>query len=685
MPSRIASSSTCMSTPPPKKKKGGFFGCFSKSALDSLPRNARGDAAAIIRLQAQDVFQHNAVASDSSAATAAVTPLTEEKGLLKLAELKNADPHLPSPASPITPLYAQEVLHGDSDQPTDFGQQHNQDKTNENENENEEARDIVPDDVPLSGPAQTNTPGAIRSLSVTSKTGRIRRSLSLKRSGSTASANLIARAPPVSSADFADLPALSSSASDLTERGDVTQGDMLSIRKARGRHETGNESLFFDASEDLAFDNVPIPPPLFPVSVRSEEDPSTPLKKRTLALSMPESHRMRAVEAALEGSTDSVRYQPGPRASTPRLESPSPSKTAYTAELQDQWCERSQDTVTELASATTASRGFWDAVPELDKSLGPGRTIPFQYVTNIARPVSIASLRSLACPNTPPRTSSRPTSPDGAYHGLRSTKSFSVSALKRQATFNGFPRTFFPPSTLKHVPSTASQQQQSRRKPAPEVTPSLIIQHRARPEQHLLDKDDVKEQDDAERQLTSHAGHAGHAASRSHTCPNCGVVEETRDFAAFVSKGKASRRTSAKQQTINKAPQTAATGSLRKSKSALLKQDTLGENTLKRWGLAEAFKSAQAQEQEQQLQQQVQAQKPTKKMVPGPAGGYITDTANVRWCSALDEIKKALALDEPATQAELDKQNEQEASLHKETLAALAQADALLARLGVQT
>ncbi len=61
-------------------------------------------------------------------------------------------------------------------------------------------------------------------------------------------------------------------------------------------------------------------------------------------------------------------------------------------------------------------------------------------------------------------------------------------------------------------------------------------------------------------------------------------------------------------------------------------------------------------------------------MVPGPGGRYITDTANVRWCSALDEIKKALAVT-----------NDGEAEEHAETTDALRDADALLAKLGVET
>ncbi|KAJ9478170.1 Alpha-1,3-glucan synthase [Pseudozyma hubeiensis] len=652
-----------MATPPPKKKKGGLFGCFSKNALDSLPRNARGDAAAIIRLQAQNIFEHIPTASEASASTAAVTPLTEEKGLLRLAELNDSASPLSEPTSPVKRLYAQEVIEGQEDEPSAFKEPYNE-KVDQQEDDTEEARDVLPDDVPIVSAEGLNTPGAVRSLSVASKSGRIKRSLSLKRSGSTASTNLIARAPPVSSADFADLPASSSSSSDLAEKDGAGLGDMASIRKARGQHRTGHERVFPDISEDLAFENVPVPPKTLPGSAQAA-DPTTPLKKRTLALSIPESESMRAVAAALEGSPDSVRYHPGPRVGTPRLESPSSNRAPSSADIRSQRGQRSEDTVTELPSASTAPHGFWNSGPDADEFYGTGRTIPFQYVTNLSRPVSIASLRSLACPSTPPRTSSRPTSPNGTYHGLRSTQSFSVSPLKKQATFNGFPRTFFPaPSTLKHSPSTASQ----RRKPAPEVTPSLIIAHRTQLSQ------DAAEEDDVEQELT---GAHGHAASRSHTCSNCGTVEDSRDFAAFVGKGKASRRTSVKQQTLNKpAPQAAATGSLRKSKSAMLKQDTMGENTLKRWGLAEAFQSKPQGEVPEQ-------QKPAKKMVPGPGGGYITDTANVRWCSALDEIKKALADDGTIT-AEQDEE-EEAARVQKETQTALAQADAVLARLGVET
>ncbi|TKY87159.1 hypothetical protein EX895_003836 [Sporisorium graminicola] len=675
-----------MSTPPPKRKKGGFFGCRSKHALDSLPRNARGDNAAIHRLQARDVFQHGPRASDSSTSTAAMTPLTEEKGLQKLAELNRTQtslqPASPQFTAPVKPLYAQEVPEGEYAEST-FGEQQHQ--YHDQNNETEEERDMFADEVLTPVYDRPSTPGAVRSLSVASRTGRIKRSLSLKRSGSTASAKLIARAPPVSSADFADLPASSSSSSDLTEKQGAGLGDMASIRKARGRHQFGgHRHLVPDISEDeyLALDNVPIPPARLAPDTQETDAPHAPLKNCALKLSMPESDSMRAVAAALEGSTDSVRFHPGPAVGTPKLEPPSPASDAYSAEIQSQLLrETSEDTVTDLpsnapAAAGSASRGFWDAVPESEESFGPGRAIPFQYVTNMARPVSIASLRSLACPNTPPRTSSRPTSPDGTYHGLRSTKSFSVSPLKKQATFNGFPRTFFPGvSTLKHSPSTASNAS-ARRKPVPDVMPALEFEQvhaerqkrRAQREQHLHREDD--DEGDVERQLGDH--------TRSHTCSNCGVVEEQRDFAAFVAKGKASRRTSVKQQTIK----TTAAGSLRKSRS-VAKNDTVGEATLKRWGLAEAFQSAQAESLAADVPKVATVKKP-KKMVPGPGGGYITDTANIRWCSALDEIKKALAVDAEHQRGPTEDE-EEEAKVQRETQTALAEADAVLARLGVET
>lgn len=675
MPSKLASASGSMSTPPPKKKRGGFFGCRSKHALDSLPRNARGENAAINRLQARNVFppqQHTPQASDSSTSTAAVTPLTEEKGLLKLAEL-NSTASLPQsqPVS-VKPLYAQQVVEGC--EATEFGTYAHHDEEDEENETEEEARDILPDDVPLSSSSRPNTPGAVRSLSVTSKTGRIKRSLSLKRSGSSASAKLIARAPPVSSADFANLPASSSSGSDIAGMGD---GDMASIRKARGRRQAklGHHHVIPDISEDeyLALDNVPIPPTTIPTAVTEvSADASTP-KRRAMAVAMPDSDSMRAVAAALEGSNESVRFQPGPSVSTPKVEPPSPTKDAYIAEIRSQRGQGSEDTVSDLP------RGFWDAPPEGEES-GPGRNIPFQYVTNLTRPVSIASLRSLASPNTPPRTSSRPTSPNGTCGGLRSTKSFSVSPLKKQATFNGFPRTFFPAiSTLKHSPSTASNQ--SRRKPVPEAIPALEFenlhiqrQQRCSP-QHSHAEEQEEDENDVDRQL------AGHAPSRSHTCSNCGVVEESRDFAAFVTKGKASRRTSVKQTIKASTPNVAAAGSLRKSKS--MRNDTIGEGTLKRWGLAEAFQSAAtAAEKEEAAMVKVATIKKQKKMVPGPGGGYITDTANMRWCSALDEIKKALAVD---MDGEDDAEKEEEERVQMETQIALAQADAVLARLGVET
>jgi hypothetical protein len=80
---------------------------------------------------------------------------------------------------------------------------------------------------------------------------------------------------------------------------------------------------------------------------------------------------------------------------------------------------------------------------------------------------------------------------------------------------------------------------------------------------------------------------------------------QQRNFAAFVAAGKPSRR---------RAP-------------------PLCEDTLEHWRLANAVLNNPAHS--------------PKKMVPGPAGAYITDTANLRWCSALAEIKQALADDIP--------------------------------------
>ena len=530
MPIRQASASgSSTATPPPKKKRGGFFGCRSKHALDSLPRNARGDNAAIHRLQARNVFQQTPNLTDSSSTTAAVTPLTEEKGLQKLAELNSTTTSL-APSAPNKPLYAQEVPDNAT---TELGQA----PQIEEETEKDEARDMFIDEALVPVYDRPTTPGPMRNLSMTSKTERIKRSLSLKRSGSTASTNLIARAPPVSSADFADLP------SETVEPADL-QGDMASIRMARGRHQVGIQQ-FADISEDeyLALDNPPIPPhrPL----PNLEDHPETPAKKHSLQLAMPESDSMRAVAAALEGSSDSGRFRPGPSVGTPKLEPASPASDAYAAEIQSlHRKETSEDTVSDLPGETV-TRGFWEPVAE--EAMGPGRTIPFQYVTNLARPVSIASLRSLACPSTPPRTSSRPTSPDGTYHGLRSTKSFSVSPLKKQATFNGFPRTFFPRgSTLKHSPSVASDR--SHRKPVPDAIPALEFEqiHAERQRRRLARShrpQEEEEENDVEREL-------GHG--RTHTCSNCGLVED--QFAAFVAKERLrdARRSSNKRGLLQR-------------------------------------------------------------------------------------------------------------------------------------
>lgn len=632
MPSKVASAPAVMSTPPPKKKKGGFFGCRSKHALDSLPRNARGDNAAIHRLQARNVFAHTAQTSDSSTSTAATASPFDEKKLPEATTLTFSPPET-TVVTPIKPLYAQEVID-DADGATLAQKPPVQAEAEEIE---EEARDLVLDDIPLAPPSRPTTPGAVRSLSVASKSGRIKRSLSLKRSGSSASASLVARAPPVSSSDFADLPESSSSSSDLAQRESL--GDMASIRKARGRHQSSvlHQHTIADISEDdyLTRETTLVAPE--PVLITRT---SASALSSAEASGMHESDSMRAVAAALEGSNDSYCFQPGPAVGTPKLEPPSPTKSAYAAEIRSQRAH-SEDTVAELPAA----RGFWDTPVETEEC-GPGRTIPFQYVTNLARPVSIASLRSLACPNTPPRTSSRPTSPDGTYSGapLRAQRSFSNSPLKRQATFNGFPRAFFPGSTaLRHSPSIASH---TKRKPVPQAIPALEFQHPSRP------------QDDEEN-----------AVERQLGCANCGSVSDQREFAAFVAKGKASRRTPAKQSLIP----TPSTASLRRKRTGAA-DETLGEATLKRWGLAEAFKASTQQDETPAEPAPTSPARPAKKMVPGPGGRYITDTANVRWCSALDEIKKALAVP-----------NDDEDEEHAETTDALRDADALLAKLGVET
>ncbi len=68
-------------------------------------------------------------------------------------------------------------------------------------------------------------------------------------------------------------------------------------------------------------------------------------------------------------------------------------------------------------------------------------------------------------------------------------------------------------------------------------------------------------------------------------------------------------------------------------------------------------------------------------MVPGPAGAYITDTANMRWCSALDEIKKALK-DDTEHDGEEAEEAQEEGTVKKETQTAV-EADEMLARYGV--
>ncbi|PWZ00503.1 hypothetical protein BCV70DRAFT_147949, partial [Testicularia cyperi] len=609
---------------PKKKSKGGFFGCRSKNALDSLPRNARGDNAAINRLQARNVFVSEATDSTIS------LPMVTEKHTVPVTQA----------AATVTPPVVLAPVHNDVTP----------------QEEDEEARDVVADPVVT----RPNTPGATRALSVSSKSGLIRRSLSLKRSGSSASTSLAQRAPPVSSADFADLPASSSSSSDVTIQGveapkkepSKQLGDMASIRQARGRHQstTAGHVLFPDISEDeyINMSEVPVPPSFVPAQL---ELPVTLAKSMS---SLPsESESMRAVAAALESSTDTYRVQPGPSTGTPTLQPASPTKQASYAELRTR--EASQDTVSPLPVHATLSNGtgsFWERPQDESFSGTTGGAVPFQYLTNMARPVSIASLRSLARPDTPPRTSSRPVSPNGTCSPqLRQQRSFH-SPLATQATFNGFPAPFFSGSlqpTLKHSASTASNA--SRRKPVPQAIPALEFEeeHRRHQSEQSIRVDVVQETegdssvDDVENMLGKNSTAEPAAA------------ETSRDFASFVAKGKASKHTN--KHNVD--------------------TETLGEGTLKRWGLTEAFNGTNIP----LTDDQTTLTPPKKKMVQGPAGTYITDTANMRWCSALDEIKKALA-DDPASNDNDDDNddNDEEA----QTQIALQYADAVLAKLGVE-
>lgn len=127
------------------------------------------------------------------------------------------------------------------------------------------------------------------------------------------------------------------------------------------------------------------------------------------------------------------------------------------------------------------------------------------------------------------------------------------------------------------------------------------------------------------------------------------------EFAQFAAKGKASRRTTIKK-TSN------ATG------MPLTDTTNTGEPSTRSPLLLSAS--------------------PQKKMVPGPAGNYITDTANMRWCSALDEIKKALAStteDSPEADLAVNQSDNKFDRLENHIDELLEEADAVLMKLGVET
>lgn len=585
------------------RKGGGFFGCRSKSALDSLPRNARGNGAAIHRLQAQHVFEDDSVKPSSCNSPSPTT-------------WNNANPF------ELVNVKVEPALHA------------------EDTVDDDEARDVLTDSV---NPAlNSSSPGVVRVNSISGTGGLFRRSLSLKRSGSTATANLVQRAPPVSSTDFApgDQPSTSSQAADglnIDHGPSHLKGDMASIRQARGQHlsasaaAASSQTLFPDICEDeyINLAEVPVPPSFIPVpslppvsSTATEPEASAKRTSNQLqhsaASAMPESESMRAVALVLgdetiaptQGGNLIYRFQPGPAINTPRLECSSPATIASIAELDSRRSNRGSDMDgDELAplpeSAPAASGGFWDNHTDKETCAGgPNNTkfVPFQYMTNLSRPVSIASFRSLASPHTPPRTSSR--------NAIQNRPSF--SPLASQGTFNGFPAGYFPKASAPIRPSAGS---------------SPI-------EQKDSSADTSMEDVEAQLGLSNPPGD---------------------EFAQFAAKGKASRRTTIKK-TSN------ATG------MPLTDTTNTGEPSTRSPLLLSAS--------------------PQKKMVPGPAGNYITDTANMRWCSALDEIKKALAStteDSPEADLAVNQSDNKFDRLENHIDELLEEADAVLMKLGVET
>ncbi|EPQ26503.1 uncharacterized protein PFL1_05825 [Pseudozyma flocculosa PF-1] len=587
-------------SPPSKhrkaKRSGGLLaGCRSTAALDSLPRNARGPNAAFNRLQARDAFAQTPASSASA----------HELGAL--------------------PLHAQQ-------------------------DDGDEARDR------FGSAAATTSPPPPTARPPASK---VRRSLSLNRSSSSgANSALARRAPPVSSSDLpptsSDLDFGSSSRgrSGGADTGTTATSPRLPPSQSlpgpqspgRERYQSlpGHSAI----SSDQPNRSSPSSPSKGAVAAAlGSPSPGGPARKRVVVKSMigkPTNFQHTGhIGAASYGSavssaaSEALQLQLSEVAAALRLDDPTPSTAA---EPSPAAAAVAPSVEARVASPSPRSRPL-PVAPARASSI-QGESASEHGFDGVASP-STASSR----PQTPTIDSFRPRSP---LAGSTTTPSGSR-----------------PSSPLGVLASSASPGQPGlamnaaagarRRKPVPKALPELEFEARHQasspapaaaevvamaPSATSPDATDTIEGCPAASEAAPSLATEPAAASDAQLGRQVSVMGKLpgeRDFAKFVQQGSPASRRLNKMSSIKNH-----------------RGDTLGEGTLKRWGLAEAFaeNGAGAAAGEDAPTAEVEGQAPpgsggpSKKMVEGPAGTYITDTANVRWNSAMDEIRKALAADE---------------------------------------
>ncbi|SPO38511.1 uncharacterized protein PSFLO_03989 [Pseudozyma flocculosa] len=449
---------------------------------------------------------------------------------------------------------------------------------------------------------------------------KVRRSLSLNRSSSSgANSALARRAPPVSSSD---LPPTSS---------DLDFGS--SSRGRSGGADTGTTATSPRPSKGAV------------AAALGSPSPGGPARKRVVVKSMigkPTNFQHTGhIGAASYGSavssaaSEALQLQLSEVAAALRLDDPTPSTAA---EPSPAAAAVAPSVEARVASPSPRSRPL-PVAPARASSI-QGESASEHGFDGVASP-STASSR----PQTPTIDSFRPRSP---LAGSTTTPSGSR-----------------PSSPLGVLASSASPGQPGlamnaaagarRRKPVPKALPELEFEARHQasspapaaaevvamaPSATSPDATDTIEGCPAASEAAPSLATEPAAASDAQLGRQVSVMGKLpgeRDFAKFVQQGSPASRRLNKMSSIKNH-----------------RGDTLGEGTLKRWGLAEAFaeNGAGAAAGEDAPTAEVEGQAPpgsggpSKKMVEGPAGTYITDTANVRWNSAMDEIRKALAADE---------------------------------------